>query len=152
LSTLLTKLDCRQEYTLTSTLLTVERDTTSRPHCCSGKEYTLLFTSCLWRIRIHPYVHTHIDRGKGYNHTTSCPMSTLLAVERDTPSCSHPAGGGKGYTLTSTHTLTVERDTTSRPQCWWWKWIHPHVHNLLVLGSFDRPSLKREARWFFRKI
>jgi hypothetical protein len=37
----------------------------------------------------------------------------------------HPAGGGKKYTLPSTHTLTcefyIEKKTSSSPYCWWWK-------------------------------
>jgi hypothetical protein len=40
----------------------------------------------------------------------------------------------------STHTLTVERDTTSRPHCWCWKWIHPHVHTLLVVEKRIHPE------------
>jgi len=56
-----------------------------------------MFTPCWWWKGIHPHVHT------------------LLVVERDTSSYSHPAGGEKGYTLVFT-------------PCWWWKGIHSRVY------------------------
>jgi hypothetical protein len=40
-----------------------------------------------------------------------------------------PSGGGKECTLTYT-LLTVERDTASRPHCWWWKGKHSHVNTV----------------------
>ncbi len=102
----------KKGYTLKSTLMTVERDTALRPNSwwwkgihpyvyivdCgkgytltsisagSGKGYTLMFTPCWWWKGIHPHVHT------------------LLVVESDTSSYSHP----------------VEK-------------IHPHVHTMLVV-------------------
>jgi hypothetical protein len=72
-----------------------------------------MFIPRWWWKGIHPHVHT------------------LLAVERDTPSCSHPAGGGKGYTLIFT-------------PCWLWKGIHTHVHTLLVVER-DTPSFSHPA-------
>ncbi len=81
---------------------------------------------------IHPNVHT-AGGGKQFTMLTRekdtllCPpllvvetdtalrshrrytlMSTLLTVEINTPSRSQPAGGGKGYTPTPTHTLIVD--------------------------------------------
>jgi len=64
--------DGEEGYTLTPTLLTVERDTTSSPHYCGGNGYTPTSTP-------HP-----AGGGKGYTL-----MSTLLTVEMKTPSLPH---------------------------------------------------------------
>ncbi len=93
----------------------VERDTPPRSHPAGGgNRYTLTFTSCWWWKLIQPHVYTLLLKGI-HPH-----VHTLLVVEMDTPSRSHPAGGGNGYTLTFT-------------PCWWWKWIHPYAHILLVV-------------------
>jgi hypothetical protein len=123
----------RNGYTLTSTLLVVDR----KPHhVYTGDGNT----------GIHHHFHT-VDSGNGYN------TSKLLLMERDTPSVPHvyivdcgkiytltssPYGGGEGYTLmftltihphvyivdseneytlTFTPMLVVKRDSLSRPHC-----------------------------------
>ncbi len=63
-------------YTLTSPLLAVKRDTSSRPHCW------------LWK-GIQPHVHT-AGGGKGYTLT-----STLLVVERKQPYVHTAVNAGK---------------------------------------------------------
>ncbi len=121
-----------------------------------------------------------VDCGMGYNLTSILLVGciflfVLLTVERETPLTAkpsaapsrlhcwrwkgiqphvHTAGGGKGYTLTST-LLTVERDTASRPHCWWWNGINPHVYiavhskvHTLMLVERDTPS--RPLYWFSR--
>jgi hypothetical protein len=57
-------------------------------------------------------------------------------VERDTPSCSHPVSGWKGYILIFT-------------PCWWWKGIHSRVHTLLVV---ERDTLSRLHCWLWTGI
>ncbi len=86
-----------KECTLTSTLLTVEREPPSRPH-------PLVVEG------MHPHVYT-VDCGKG---------ETLRAT---------PSGGGKECTLTST-LLTVERETPSRPNPLVVEGMHPHVYTV----------------------
>jgi hypothetical protein len=58
-----------------------------------------------WWKGIHPHVQTLLVGGNGYTLTSANTLTsrpTLLLVERDTPWCTHAAGGGKGYTLTFT--------------------------------------------------
>ncbi len=133
-----TLLNCRQRYTLTSSLLAVKRNTPSSPHWwlwkgiqphvqTAGVERVIPSRQHCWLWKgIQPHVHLCWGRKGIHPH-----FHTLLVVERDTPSFSHPAGGGKGYTLIST-------------PCWWWKGIHPHVHTLLVVER-DTPSCSHPA-------
>jgi hypothetical protein len=136
-----------------STLLTVEINTPSHQHCLAVKRDTPSRLHCwLWKVihphvhtllvgkKIHPYVHTHIDCGNGNNIS-----STLLVVERDTPACSHPAGSGKGYTLTSTLTEHPHVHTVDL-----WKWIQPHVHTMLVMER-DTPCCLHPAGGFWER-
>jgi hypothetical protein len=98
-----------------------------------------------------PYIPAFRHLKALYEGYTLHVYSILLAAEMETPCTGegkgytlhvftlrggegytlhiHTACGGKGYTLTST-SLTVERDTISRPHCWWWKGIQPHVHTV----------------------
>jgi hypothetical protein len=89
-------------------LLTAERDTTSRPYCC-------------WWKGIHPHFYI-VDYGKGYTLTSTPPGSakgyTLMSVltihphvhtvEYEYTLTFTPCWWWKGYTLNSTHTLTAD--------------------------------------------
>ncbi len=123
-----------KECTLTYTLLTVERDTASRPHCW-------------WWKGMHPHVYT-VDCGKGetLTATPSCgggrnaPLRLHCWLWKGIQPHVHTAGGGKECTLTFTllsverekpsrpHPLVVERNAPSRLHCWLWKGSHPHGH------------------------
>ncbi len=153
-----TPASCGKEYTLTSTLLTVERNAPSRLHCWLWKGSHPHGHTLWWWKGMHPHVYT-VDCGKECTLT-----STLLTVERDTASRPHPlvvernapsrllytVDCGKGYSLTST-LLVVERDKpslyivdcalfTSTPWCWW-KGINPHYTLLTVHSSRPHPDV-----------
>jgi hypothetical protein len=64
------------------------------------KGYTLHIHNACSR---NGYILTSTTRGEMEN----TPTSSLLTLDRDTPSLPHPAGGENGYTLTPT-LLTVE--------------------------------------------
>jgi hypothetical protein len=132
-----THIDFGIRYNVSSTLLVVEKGYTLMLHPAGGgKGYTLMLhpAGCWWWKRIHPHVTPCWWWKRIHPHVTPCWLLvvekdtpscyTLLVEEKETPSCSHPAGGGKRYTLMAINTLTEERDTTSRPHCWWWKGIH----------------------------
>ncbi len=132
------------KHTPTLTLLVVERDTPPRPNC----DHTVDDK----KGGIQPLIHT-VHCGKGYNLTF-----TLLVGERGTPShlqcwlwkgmhshVHHTAGGGKGYTITPTLTIHPQVHTVD------WKWIHLHVHTLLVVERDGTPSAdqKVQQNWRF---
>jgi hypothetical protein len=110
----------------------MESDTPSSSHPpVNGKLYTLTVTPCWWWKGIHPHVYT------------------LLVVERDTPSRSHPAGGGRDtpsssqpaggdrYTPQHSHPVVDGKGYTLMfTPCWWWKRIHPHVYTLLLMERY----------------
>ncbi len=120
-----------KENTPTSTLLTADRDTRSRPHfwLLTGTQPSC--PHCWWQNGIHPYVYI-VDCRNGYNltptlhagrgneHTLTSTLltcrqryiltSTLLTVEMNKTSRPHPACCGKWYTPTSAM-LTVEMNT-----------------------------------------